>query len=86
MFEALADVTFSPPAIVQPAKKGGRSRAARQPIPEPGQKPRRAWPYIAGAIILLSDGTPCTVWEDTNGQIWCEPRTTPHQASRRLAP
>lgn len=82
MIDAIATALIAPPpAIVQEARRRGRSTGRSR---SRGARRAPAWPYIAGAILILRDGTACTVWIDQTGKAWCEPHAATPQPSRRL--
>lgn len=71
MIEAIAaDLIAPPPAIVQEARSRSRSRG-RGRSRSRGVKRAPAWPFIVGAVILLSDGRKCHVWQDENERWHC---------------
>lgn len=82
MIEAIAaDLIATPPAIVQEARRRGHSTGRNR---SRGAKRAPAWPYIAGAVILLPDGRTCYVWQDHRGRWHCRPENEARANSRRL--
>jgi len=63
---------IEPPAIIVPAKKRSGSRPDR--TSQPSTRPTPTAPALAiGAIIVLSDGTPCEVYHIDGDRFWCWP-------------
>jgi hypothetical protein len=60
------------PGVIAPAQMRGRSRGRDR---SRSRARRSAAPYIAGTVLILSDGTPCEVIEQ-RGRLYCVPLGT----------
>lgn len=64
--------TIDAPGVIAPAQVRGRSRGRDR---SRRRTRRSAAPYIAGTVLILSDGTPCEVIEE-RGRFYCVPLAT----------